>query len=161
MIAERTAQHDYGAQLSDRFEHRGALSPVDGTRNPVFFPADPRLIAMAQRAAARVELEKIRVDEAERIPKILRGVIVTGDSFISSPSKKAELRRLLEADAVEMEGAAVAQVCWQQGVACLVIRSISDRADANAQRDIANFTRVAAQNSARLVAAILQQLGTR
>jgi adenosylhomocysteine nucleosidase len=158
VIAARTAQHDYGAALADRFEHRGAPSPLDGRRNPVFIPADARLLAAAERAGKSAQFDKIKVDGAERMPRVIKGVIVTGDSFIGSSAKKSELRKLLEADAVEMEGAAVAQVCWQQNVPCLIIRSISDRADANAQRDIANFLSVAAQNSARLVAAILEQL---
>jgi adenosylhomocysteine nucleosidase len=158
VIAARVAQHDFGAALPDRFEHRGAPNPIDGKRNPVFFPADPRLLAAAEKVAARVEFDAIKIDGAERKPKIIRGVIVTGDAFISSPEKKADLRKALGADAVEMEGAAVAQVCWQQQVACLIIRSLSDRADANAQRDFANFYSVAAQNSARLVAAIAEQL---
>lgn len=158
VIAARTAQHDYGANLADRFEHRGAPNPVDGRRNPVFIPADARLLDAAERASSRAQFDRIMIDGEERAPRVVKGVVVTGDSFISSAAKKAELRKLLEADAVEMEGAAVAQVCWQQSVPCLIIRSISDRADANAQRDIASFQRIAARNSARLVAALLDQL---
>ncbi|MEW6208572.1 MAG: 5'-methylthioadenosine/adenosylhomocysteine nucleosidase [Acidobacteriota bacterium] len=158
VIAVSTAQHDYGANLADRFEHRGAPNPADGRRNPVFIPADARLLDAAERASRSVQFDKIKIDGEERAPRVIKGVVVTGDSFISSASKKAELRKLLEADAVEMEGAAVAQVCWQQSVPCLIIRSISDRADSNALRDIVNFQRIAARNSARLVAALLDQL---
>lgn len=158
VIAERTAQHDYGAMTEKGFEHRGALSPVDGQRNPVFFPADPRLISAAERAAERVEFEMVETDASPRKPRVIKGVIVTGDAFIASAEKKAELKKALGADAVEMEGAAVAQVCFQQKTACLVIRSMSDLADANARRDYEKFYRIAARNSARLVAAIVAQL---
>lgn len=160
VIATRTAQHDYGAITAEGFEHRGALSPVDGQRNPVFFAADPRLVMAAERAIGRVEFEMVETDSSPRKPKVIKGVIVTGDAFISSAEKKAELKKALGADAVEMEGAAVAQVCYQQKVACLVIRSMSDLADANARRDYEKFYRLAARNSARFVTAIVEQLAT-
>ena len=57
-----------------------------------------------------------------------------------------------------MEGGAVSQVCAQQGVPCLVIRSLCDRADATANVDFEKFFRTAATNSARLTEAILGQL---
>lgn len=158
VIATQTAQHDFGALTAEGFERRGALSPTDGQRNPVFFPADERLIKAAERAIERVELEMVETDTSPRKPKIIKGVIVTGDAFISSAEKKAELKKALGADAVEMEGAAVAQVCFQQKIACLVIRSMSDLADANARRDYEKFYRLAARNSARLVAEIVSQL---
>jgi adenosylhomocysteine nucleosidase len=161
VIAARTAQHDFGALTVEGFIHRGAPSPVNGNRNPVFFPADAALLAAAEKAASRVELEKVKTGQAERSPKVMKGVIVTGDAFISSPSKKLELRKTLGADAVEMEGAAVAQVCFQQSTPCLVIRSMSDLADQNAQRDYEKFYRIAARNSAKLVAAIVEQLSAK
>jgi adenosylhomocysteine nucleosidase len=160
VIAERTAQHDYGALTSEGFENRGALSPVDGQRNPVFFPADPRLLAAAERAVEQVQFEMVETESSPRKPKVIKGVIVTGDAFISSAEKKADLKKRLGADAVEMEGAAVAQVCFQQKVACLVIRSMSDLADANARRDYEKFYRLAARNSARFVTAIVGQLAS-
>ena len=85
-------------------------------------------------------------------------MIVTGDVFVASPVKSAELQVKFKADAVEMEGGAVSQVCAQQGVPCLVIRSLSDRADAAANLDFEKFFRTAATNSAHLSEAILGQL---
>ena len=57
-----------------------------------------------------------------------------------------------------MEGAAVAQICWQQKVPCLVIRSLSDRADAQALADFARFLGQAATNSATLTAGLIELL---
>jgi len=59
-----------------------------------------------------------------------------------------------------MEGAAIAQICWQQGVPCLIIRSISDNADAKANQDYEQFSKIAARNSAKLVEEIVKQLGS-
>ncbi len=59
-----------------------------------------------------------------------------------------------------MEGSAVAQICYQQSVPCLVIRSLSDNADERARQDWQNFYELAAENSARLVTKITELLGS-
>ena len=53
---------------------------------------------------------------------------------MASPAKKEALRKEFKADATEMEGAAVAQICWQRRVPCLILRSLSDGAGAKAPR---------------------------
>ena len=78
--------------------------------------------------------------------------MVTGDTFVASNDKCIELRDKLDADAVEMEGAAVAQICYQRRIGYLVIRCISDKADESAVRDKQMFYLMAAENSAELVA---------
>lgn len=65
-----------------------------------------------------------------------RGAVVTGDQFITDAASAARIRgEIPDAAAVEMEGAAVAQVCFEQGVPCAVVRVISDRADDDAAAD--------------------------
>jgi uridine phosphorylase len=90
---------------------------------------------------------------------VLEGVVVTGDQFIADPAKSRSLRETFRADAVEMEGAAVAQVCWQFRVPCLVVRSVSDRADGGAVLDYDKFVRLAAANSSLFVSELVFQLG--
>jgi adenosylhomocysteine nucleosidase len=158
VIAEKTVQHDYGTLTAAGFRRKGARNPIDGQRNPTFLPADPRLVAAAMAAKDRVALDPIVTRDGERRPRVLKGIVATGDVFVALPAKKDELRRDLGADAVEMEGAAVAQVCWQWRVPCLVIRSLSDLADHNAIRDAKQFQHRAARNSAMLVADIVEHL---
>ena len=158
VIGEKTAHHDMGTLNPEGMHYRGMRSPVDWRPNPVYFDADPRLLLAAEAARKRVSLEKIETSEGERTPAIIKGIIVTGDVFVASPAKKEELRKALNADAVEMEGAAVAQVCRELGVPCLVIRSISDTADARARQDASLFFPIAAANSALLVRNIVEQL---
>ena len=55
--------------------------------------------------------------------------------------------------------AAVAQICYQRDVDCLVIRSISDNADAGARADSMMFHMMAAKNSASLVSEIVSLIG--
>jgi adenosylhomocysteine nucleosidase len=160
VIAEKTAQHDLGTLTADGLQLRGMRSPVDWERNPVFFDGDPRLALLAQESAKRAILDKVRSGAEQRTPAVVRGIVVTGDVFVVSPSKKEELRRSMKADAVEMEGAAVAQICRQLAVPCLIIRSISDSADANARQDAAAFLDVAVRNSASLVSEIARSLAS-
>lgn len=161
VIGGKTAHHDMGTIWPEGLFCKGVKSRLDGYENPVFFLADPELLTLAQRAADRVDLASIKTFKGERNPRIIRGVVVTGDSFIASTDKCAELRQKLEADAVEMEGAAVAQICYQRQIGHLVIRSISDNADEGAVLDKQMFYILAARNSAKLVTEILGLMGER
>ena len=158
VIAERVAHHDLGVVTPSGFEARGVINPLTGRRNPVFFPANERLLKLAELTAKEVELEPLKTSIGERVPRIIKGVVVTGDAFIASSAKGIELREKLGADAVEKEGAAVAQICYQRGIPYLVIRSISDKADEKAREDLEKFLKMAAENSARLVARIAEHL---
>jgi adenosylhomocysteine nucleosidase len=160
VIGEKAAQHDLGTLTPEGLRRRGVRNPVDWQPSPLLLNADPGLCTLATAAAGAVDFEKIETSEGVRAPKIMRGLIVTGDVFVASFAKKEELRRELGADAVEMEGAAVAQVCHLLRVPWLVIRSISDAADANASRDVSRFYPVAAGNSTRLVTEIVARLAS-
>ena len=160
VIAEKTAQHDLGTLTPKGLENEGFVNPVTGEKNPVFFPADRRLLKLAEQASNQVKLDKVRTSMDERSPRIMMGVVVTGDIFVASTAKCAELRERLGADAVEMEGAAVAQICWQEKVPYLVIRSISDNADEKALEDLDRFYKMAAKNSAALVIKMVELLET-
>jgi adenosylhomocysteine nucleosidase len=159
VIAERTAHHDMGLLWQGGFQRGGVRNPHTGDENPVFFQADPSLLASAVEAAGEIELALIATAEGERSPRILTGVIVTGDAFVASRAKCEELAEAMDADAVEMEGAAVAQVCFQRDVPCLVIRSMSDKADEDAIGDKQAFYELAARNCVALVVGIVEGLG--
>jgi len=84
VIAEKTAQHDSGILTSSGLENKGAVSPITGRVNPVFFPADPALLQLAEYAAKNVALKKTKTSEGEKSPGIMKGVVVTGDIFVAS-----------------------------------------------------------------------------
>lgn len=159
VIAEQTAHHDMGTWWPEGIEHGGVRNRLTGGTNPTFFPGDPNLLAAAARAAQAATFDPIAHRNGRRPPRVIVGTVVTGDTFIMSTDRCAELAEKLGADAVEMEGAAVAQICYQQGIACLVIRSIADKADESAVVDKQKFYALAAENSAELVAGILKSLG--
>ncbi len=151
VIARRTAYHDMGTLWSQGIEYGGVKSRMTGEPNPVFFPADPVLLTAAQQAAEGMTFGSVGLQTGQRPPRVVVGTVVTGDVFVASKEKSAELAKDLGACAVEMEGAAVAQLCYQRGVGCLVIRSISDKADRSAVMDKQLFYTMAAKNSAGLV----------
>ncbi|MDP2069686.1 MAG: 5'-methylthioadenosine/adenosylhomocysteine nucleosidase [Lutibacter sp.] len=73
-------------------------------------------------------------------PKVVHGDIASGDQFISSLKKIKNLnKKLPTAICVEMEGAAVAQVCFEYEVPFSIIRVISDKANDNATIDFPKF----------------------
>src|SRR5262245_57130971 len=158
VIGARTAYYDYGELTPKGFRSLPTVDPLTGKANPLFFPADAGLLAGAKEAAADLKLARVKTSKGERTPRVVTGVIVTGNMFVASPTKSAELRKDFEADATEMEGAAVAQICCQQRVPCLILRSLSDDAGAQAQEDIRLFEKTAAQNSALLVTGIVARL---
>ncbi len=158
VIAAKTAQHDYGVITDKGFQAEMVKDPVTGADAPRFLPADAGLLRLAQGVATELNLKKMHTSAGDRQPAIRTGVVVTGDVFVASKAKKEELRAVFHADAVEMEGAAVAQVCARMNVPCLVIRSVSDSADASAEVDMSQFIRAAADNSSAMVIEMAKRL---
>lgn len=159
VIAEGTAYHDYHSMTFEQQPTRQTLNPITKKLNPSVYPADGPLLALAQRVSERVSF--LKMCPQCPTPKVVKGLVVTGDLFVQDPQVVAQLRREYGAAATEMEGAAVAQVCHQLSVPCLVIRSMSDKADEHARSTMLNFATVAATNSANLVRGILANMGTR
>lgn len=158
VIGTKVAHHDYGFMGPDGFRREATVNPITDDDNPRFFQGDQRLVDAAKRAASVVQLSEVITSQGPRKPRTVLGVIATGDMFVSASSKAQEIHESLGADAVEMEGAAVAQVCSALGVPFLIVRSISDRARESARTEMARFLETAAENSAKLTLAIVRAL---
>ena len=156
VIGTEVGYHDYGATTPDSLEHWRTRNPITNEQNPLYFPCDKKLVDLALSAAQHTTLQKL-TDSIT--PKVRQGRIVTGDQFMSSETATAALYRQLKASATEMEGAAVAQACWQQQVPFIIIRSMSDKAGSGAYKDYKTFYQVAARNSANLVMNMAEMLG--
>ena len=135
VVAEALLQHDLDASpLFPRYE-----VPLSGRSR---FACDLPMSEALGTAAAHA-LNALRVPLAAfgaAAPKVHRGLVVSGDRFVATAAESARLRAALpDALAVEMEGAAVAQVCADFGVRCAVLRCISDRADDAAHTDFTRF----------------------
>jgi adenosylhomocysteine nucleosidase len=91
-------------------------------------------------------------------PRLHQGLLISGDRFVATTAESAALQRELpDALAVEMEGAAFAQVCHDFGVPLAVVRTISDRADDTAHVDFPRFLReVASRYSGDLIDVLMR-----
>lgn len=89
--------------------------------------------------------------------KVLRGVIASGDRFVASKEEKEEIGRAFNAIACEMEGQAIGQVCFSNGVPFAVMRSISDSLTGGAM-DYERFKYMAAERTARAVKRLMIRL---
>ena len=99
------------------------------------------------------------VKEFGLAPKLYYGDIASGDQFINSVAKRDEILSLLpEVLCVEMEGAAVAQVCLEFGTPFTVIRTISDTADHNARVDFGRFIAEVANAYSRAIVSEIVKL---
>ena len=87
------------------------------------------------------------------------GVIATGDQFVADPQRKAWIAETFKADALEMEGAAVAVVCHALGVPFFILRAISDSADMDAGFDFDTFLVSSAKTSAAFILAMVEKIG--
>ncbi|MBO0947458.1 5'-methylthioadenosine/adenosylhomocysteine nucleosidase [Fibrella forsythiae] len=153
VIGGEVGFHDVRSVTLTMEPTRQSMHPVSYELNPLYFTADLSLLALAEQTANTLEFDSI--PGTDRPPLVTVGRILTGDEFIHSAQRAADLRNEYGADAIEMEGAAVAQVCYQQAIPCIVIRSLSDRADSHAVIDLLAFLSTAARNSARLVTAMM------
>jgi adenosylhomocysteine nucleosidase len=143
VVADRTVQHDMDARpLFPRHE----VPLLDKAE----FPADPVLTAALRDAVAHFLRDDLATAVPDAVlarfglhaPRLHVGMIASGDQFINSPQAVATLRAELPAlQAVEMEGAALAQICYEYGVPFALMRTVSDRADDAAHVDFSSFLR--------------------
>jgi len=84
------------------------------------------------------------------------GVIASGDCFVSDDIKKKHIADSFNAIVCEMEGAAIGQVCFINGVPFNVIRAVSDNADGSADMSFETFTEKAVAQSVRLLREFLK-----
>ncbi len=156
VVASSLLQHDMDASpLFPRFELPGQgvsrLSPPKELTASVYAAAKA---AIASQAISSLALQPLGVVK----PIVHLGLITSGDQFVNSTLAVQALRTALpDALAVEMEGAAVAQVCHDFDVPYAVIRTISDRADDAAHVDFPRFIQAVAQHySLAVVREVLQ-----
>lgn len=124
--------------------------PGQMAAHPLYFEADAQLISTAEEAAHHLTDFK---------GSIKKGVVLSGDQFISDPDKKLSLVETFpEALVAEMEGAAVAQICSDCHVPFLIIRAVSDCAEEGNPMTYEEFLPLASENSARLVQALIARL---
>lgn len=112
------------------------------------FPAEPKLIELAKQACARQCKDH----------RYIVGRVLSGDQFIADHGQVKELYEMMGGACVEMEGSAVAQVCYMNHVPFVVLRSMSDKADGSADVSFAEFTVLAANRSFEIINDMMKNL---
>lgn len=90
--------------------------------------------------------------------QVFEGRVVSGDQFVAGAEKKNEIIKEFAGYCTEMEGAAIAQTAYLNGIPFVVVRAISDKADNSATMDSMTFERQAAQHCVNLVGEMLREL---
>ena len=140
VIGEKLIQHDFDITA---FDHdKGYITGVGD-----YIYSDSKLIEKFENAANNLK---------EKDYKIKKGIIATGDIFCTDIEMKNKIFSKFDADCVEMEGAAIAQVCYLDKIPFIVIRSISDSPNGNNEIDFDKFVELASKRCANILREFLK-----
>lgn len=130
-----------------------------------WFPVDPEMLAVAEEVAQAVDLSQCNAENVclEHEPVVVVGGNgVSGQSFVDNAEFREYVWETFQADALEMETAAVAHVAATHGVPFLAFRSLSDLAGGGpGENEIRTFFQIAADNSARVLLTFLETWAAR
>ena len=115
--------------------------------NPAAFLPNEQLVEMAKKQAEKLGLNAVS------------GLICSGDAFINGADKIAQIRAdFPQVAAVEMEAAAIAQVCHAMQIPFVIVRAISDVADKESHLSFDEFLPLASEKSSEMVLEMLNNL---
>lgn len=135
VIADKLVQHDFDITA---FNHKKGY--ITGVGDYIY--CTEKLIN---------EFSKIINDIKSEEYNIKIGTIASGDIFCTDSNMKQTIYSEFDADCVEMEGAAVAQVCYLDNIPFIVIRSISDSPNGNNAIDFKEFVSLASKKCAYIL----------
>lgn len=142
VLSTDTMQHDVDAR---EFGYEIGQIPRMDTRT---FPADNRLRETALQVCRKVNPEI----------QVFEGRVASGDQFVADKETKEKIIANTQAYCTEMEGAAIGQAAYLNGIPYLVIRAISDKADDSAHMDYPAFEKEAIRHTVNLVENMMKAL---
>ncbi len=132
VVSTEAVQHDYD------------LVPIGGKPGELL---DYGIVAFkADDDMRRYAVEAVRETAPE--VKAFEGRICSGDQFIASKEQKARIVDTFGGLCCEMEGAAIAQVCYMNSTPFVIIRAISDKADNSEEMSFEVFKKDTAERCA-------------
>ncbi len=131
VLGETLVQHDFDVTA---FGREKGFIPETGK----FFESDKNLLE---------KCKNIKIDNQ----KIVVGTIASGDMFLTDSTLKEKIKQDFNATCVEMEGAAIAQVCALNKIPFIVIRSISDIPNGKNEIDFNEYLELASKNCAKFI----------
>lgn len=135
VIGDKLVQHDFDATAFGR--PKGYISNLGQ-----YVESDDILIKKMENTISNIQDNNF---------KIKIGIIASGDIFCTELKMKEKIRSKFNADAIEMEGAAIAQVCKLDNVPFIIIRSISDKPDGNNNITFKQFLEFASKRCAEII----------
>ena len=139
VVADKAVQYDM--DTSPIGDPVGLISGI----NKIYFDSDERA-------------SEIVVSSAEELSiPVKRGIIATGDKFVADPVLKNEIKERFSASVCEMEGGAIAHVCYVNSTPFCIVRAISDGADGNSPLDFPTFLKIAVKNSEALTLSLIEK----
>ncbi|MGP1396517.1 MAG: 5'-methylthioadenosine/adenosylhomocysteine nucleosidase [Inquilinaceae bacterium] len=158
VVATRLVCHDYGALVDGRIVvYQPGVPPLPGVDTAHGYDMPAPLEARLRGALDGLALPSLGARAAGGMPRrpVLRfGTILTGDSFLNCAATRHRLHDDFGGLAVEMEGAAVAQVAGRFGIPWVVVRALSDLAGADSHVDFPAFL----SETAGLAAAVMRRV---
>ncbi len=142
VLSTDTLQHDVEANA---FGYPAGQIPRMDT---LAFKADSELLQCAEECCSEVNPDI----------KTFRGRVLSGDQFIADNEKKEWLVTTFDGFCTEMEGAAIGQAAYLNGIPFLVVRAISDKADGSASMDYPEFEAKAISHTVALIKAMVKAL---
>ena len=124
----------------DVVQHDFDLTPLGYAPGELFGIGSPSLPADATMRKSAVKAVRKCAPEVN----VFEGRVCTGDQFISTTEQKNAIVAKFGGLCCEMEGGAIAQICYQNKIPFVIIRAISDKADGSAKMDYATFEQGAA-----------------
>ena len=141
VVSRDVMQHDF-----DCYHFGYPMCKIPGL-DVVAFPADETLMAMAYEASEHLKPGHTKI-----------GRVATGDQFVAAQELKNRIIERTAANCTEMEGGAIAQVAYVNGVPFVILRAISDKADNTAEMDYPTFERLAAHHCAAVTEALAAKM---
>ena len=141
VIGKKLVQHDFDITA---FGHpKGFISNVGEN-----IESDSNLIKIMEKTILKLQNNEF---------KIKVGTIASGDIFCTERTMKDKINTKFDADAIEMEGAAIAQVCKLDNIPFIVIRSISDNPNGNNNITFEQFLEMASKRCAQIIKEFFKQ----
>lgn len=158
VIADALVQHDMDASALPNY--RRFEIPLLGVDT---FKASEKMVSLAEHSARHYISEQMKYDVDAidlkefniKAPNIVVGTVASGDQFVADSQKVMSLaNEITNLKCIEMEGAAVAQVCYEHKVDYIVFRVISDKAD---EQSSINFPKFIEKTASHFTRGIIEQ----
>ncbi len=145
LIADELIQHDYGAIMDNKLISSipGSFPVLDKSDNDIAYIMPQQL----KNAISNVVGDTVSF-----------GRIITGDTYLACENTRKRYYDQFKADAVEMEGAAIAQVCCAWHVPFVIVRVLSDKAGSDSHIDFEEFVDESSIKAAKTVKRVLPVL---